>query len=41
MVIVVPNDLANRVDSFLETHEGFMKETHHIGFSNRPLFFVM
>ena len=34
---VVPNDNTDKMDSFLETHEKFMKETHHIDGDVEPI----
>ena len=33
----VPNDKSARMDNFLETHEAFMQETHHIEGNVEPI----
>lgn len=33
----VPNDDINRMESFLETHQNFMRETHHIEGTIEPV----
>jgi hypothetical protein len=33
----VPNDSINRMETFLETHQKFMRETHHIGGTVEPV----
>ena len=37
VAFVVPNNDTPRMESFLETHEKFMRETHHIDGDNEPV----
>ena len=33
----VPNNQTDRMETFLNTHESFMKETHHLGGDIEPV----
>ena len=37
VAFVVPNNDTQRVETFLETHEKFMKETHHVSGNVEPV----
>tara|TARA_S200000501_G_C20187766_1_gene467235 strand:+ start:95 stop:478 length:384 start_codon:yes stop_codon:yes gene_type:complete len=37
VAFVVPNENTDRMDSFLTTHESFMKETHHLDGAIEPI----
>ena len=37
VAFVVPNNDTTRMESFLETHEKFMRETHHIEGDTEPI----
>ena len=36
----VPNQHTERMETFLETHESFMRETHHLRVMSSPSCFV-